>query len=115
VQKYSIAYSYFLIVFFLVHFCPETVKGQSENKCVVIIKETTAAMAAEDWSNVRRLAENFISICGSKFGAESLSGAYEDIAMANFRIGIPESVLSASEACIMTYYGNETTTVPTLN
>ena len=71
-----------------------------------MINERTAAIVAKDWKNLKRLAENYINICGATFGSEDLSLAYEDIAMANYYSERPQLVLSASEACIMTYYGN---------
>ena len=63
-----------------------------QERCIAEIKARTAAMVAKDWPQLELIAERYISICGTVFGASDLSMAYEAKATALIRLQrLPEA------------------------
>ena len=79
---------------------------QEKFDCVSMIEQRTAANIANDWSQMDRLAKQYILSCRGAFGANDLSIAFEAIASANFTMAHFSDVLKAANACIETYYAN---------
>jgi tetratricopeptide (TPR) repeat protein len=74
--------------------------------CIAQIKQRTAALVAQDWSALERLAERYAKICKNVFGEEDHSSAYEQMAIANVRLNNAKKALSASDSCINISYSN---------
>ncbi|WP_312409620.1 hypothetical protein [Comamonas sp.] len=77
-----------------------------ESNCIDQWKERTAALAAEDWPQLSRIAERYIKTCKGVFGTESYSVAYEEAAIALNNLGKASQALSASDKCIGAFYAN---------
>lgn len=77
-----------------------------KDRCISLHNEKTAALVADDWENLDRLAREYIKKCKGVFDADWLSGAYENIALANNSRGKFKSALIASESCVKAYYGS---------
>lgn len=75
-------------------------------RCVAETKARTAAMVAKDWPQLEQIAERYISICGTVFGARDLSTAYEAKATALIRLQRLPEALQTLASCIETYYPN---------
>ncbi len=71
--------------------------------CVSQIEQQTAALVAQDWSQLERLARRYIKDCEDVFSSEYNSQAHEYLSLALFYLGKFEAALAASETCINTY------------
>lgn len=74
-------------------------------QCISLTNEQTAALVAEDWENLERLAKDYITKCKEVVSSEDLSSRVVNIAMANNELGKPRLALAAAETCLKTYYG----------
>ena len=79
---------------------------QEKLACVAQIDERSAALVAHDWTQLDRLAKQYIQSCRGAFDANDLSSAFEHIAWANFEMSLFLDALNAANACIETYYAN---------
>lgn len=79
---------------------------KKKEKCISLKNEETAALVAKDWGNLDRLARAYTRECKGVFEAEWLSGAHENIAIANNAQGKYKNALVASNACAKAYYGS---------
>lgn len=77
-----------------------------QKKCIDQINQRTAALVAQDWSELERLSEHFIKTCENTFDAEVTSSAYEQIALSNVMLRNPKKALAASTSCIRISYSN---------
>lgn len=93
VQTHSIAFA-------------QTASKEKAQHCVTQMNERAAAIAAEDWLQLDRLAKRYLQDCKGVFDSENYSNAYLDIASANIRLNNPEAALAASETCIDIFYAN---------
>jgi hypothetical protein len=80
--------------------------GERERECVSHINQRTAALVADDWREVERLAKRYLETCKEVHESEHLACAYEQIAIANRRLNDPKSALTATETCIALFYSN---------
>jgi len=79
---------------------------QKAYECVSLIKERTAARAADDWQQLERLAKRYLQTCKGVHNSEDLANAQEDISTAYFELGNLTAALSVAEACISLYYAS---------
>ena len=79
---------------------------KKKEQCISLTNEETAALVANDWENLDRLAKAYAVECKGVFDAQWLSGAHENIAIANNAQGKFKYALAASDVCAKTYYGN---------
>jgi hypothetical protein len=77
-----------------------------QKRCINQINQRTAALVAQDWSELERLSEHFIKTCENAFDAEVASSAYEQIALSNVTLRNPTKALEASNLCIRLSYSN---------
>lgn len=103
----------FIVVAFLwsaklTNFVPVVQAGNEEKarQCTTQINEQTAALVAQDWPQLERLAKRYLQDCKGVFDSEAYSGAYENIAIANMKLGNAAVALAASEKCIGVFYAN---------
>ena len=80
--------------------------SKHKNECLTKINERTAALVAQDWIELERMAEQYSRICKGAFSANDDSSAFENIALANFRRGNPKKALSATDSCIKLSFSN---------
>ena len=85
---------------------PVTNSADSDNRCIFLKNEQTAALVAADWENLERLAGGYVDECKGNFEPQDLSSAHENIAIANNELGRYNRGLAAAEACIKVHYGN---------
>lgn len=85
---------------------PATAARGKESNCIEQMNERTAAMVAEDWSQLERSATRYLKSCKGVFGAEDYSEAYEKSAIANYNLGNFALALAASDKCISVFYAN---------
>jgi tetratricopeptide (TPR) repeat protein len=90
----------------VVHAQSSVFSEQAKLTCVEQIKERTAALVANDWPQLDRLAKHYVQSCRGAFDAADLSNAFEDIATANFEMLRFLDALEAANSCIKTYYAN---------
>lgn len=79
---------------------------EKARQCVTLIKEQTAALVARDWSQLERLAKQYLQDCKEVHDSEAYSGGYEHLAIANMYLGNEVAALAMSEKCINIFYGN---------
>lgn len=79
---------------------------KKKEQCISLKNEETAALVAKDWENLDRLARIYVGECKDVFEAQWLSGAHENIAIANNAQGKFKYALVASNACVKAYYGS---------
>jgi len=84
----------------------QEVSLRQKEMCVVQLTQRTAAMVAEDWPELERLAERYVKTCKNVVQDEDYSLAYLDMAVANVQLNYARKALSASELCINIYYSN---------
>lgn len=82
---------------------------KKKEQCVSRKNEQTAALVAEDWESLMRIAKSYVTNCKGIFDHENiytewLSDAHENIVIANNRLGKFKDALVASEACTKAYY-----------
>lgn len=77
-----------------------------EKMCIAQLEQRTAALVAQDWSELERLAERYAKTCKNVFGEEDYSSAYENMAIANVHLNNAKKALSASDSCINISYSN---------
>ena len=80
--------------------------SKHKTECLTKINERTAALVAQDWIELERMAEQYSRICKGAFSASDDSSAFENIALANFRKGKAKIALSAAESCIRLSFSN---------
>ncbi len=80
------------------------ITSKSDDECVDLIRQRTAAFVASDWQNVDRMSVEFITYCDGVLGKDQLASAYENIAIANIEMGKPKEALNAAESCIKINY-----------
>jgi hypothetical protein len=82
--------------------------GSKDNmeQCTTQMNERAAALVAQDWPQLERLAKRYLQDCKGVFDSENYSTAYEEIAMANLQLNNPAATLVASEKCIDIFYAN---------
>jgi hypothetical protein len=83
---------------------PSEVLASSAPMCISLVSHRTAAMQANDWSQVERLAEESIRTCTNFMDTEALAGSYESVSTASFEQNNFKKALSTSEICISIYY-----------
>lgn len=79
---------------------------KKEEQCISLTNERTAALTAEDWENLDRLARTYVANCKGVFEPHWLSGAYENIATANNAQEKFKHALVASDTCVKAYYSS---------
>lgn len=84
----------------------QTTSEQKSQECISLIKERTAALVANDWQQLERLAKRYLQTCRGVHDSESLANAQEDLANAYFELGNRTAALSATEACIDLFYAS---------
>ena len=77
-----------------------------KQRCIEQITQRTAALVAQDWSELERLAERYVKTCKDVFDNQDYSEAYEQIAIANVRMSNAKKALAASDTCINITYSN---------
>ncbi len=77
-----------------------------KQRCIEQINQRTAALVAEDWSVLERLAQQYAKTCKSVFDNDDHSKAYEHIAIANVRMNNGKKALAASDRCINIAFSN---------
>ena len=81
--------------------------SKRQTDCVARINERTAALAARDWDELERLAEQYSKLCKGVFSASDDSTAFEHVALANYYgKGNYRKALAANDACIRTSFSN---------
>lgn len=68
--------------------------------------QRSAALVAEDWSALERLAEVYAKTCKDVYDNQDYSTAYEHVAIANVRMNNAKKALAASDTCINISYSN---------
>jgi len=100
------------LVLFGITLCGQALAADASNTqsrqeaCIDGMNDRTAALVAQDWQNLERLSESYLKMCKGVFDSENISSTYEHIATANIMLGNPKKSLTASDACIETYYAN---------
>jgi hypothetical protein len=77
---------------------------QRYQECTSLIKQRTAALVANDWPQLERLAKLYLQECTGVHPSESLANAQEDLAVAYDRLDNQMAVLAATERCIEIFY-----------
>jgi len=77
-----------------------------KRECITLLEEQTAALTAEDWTHLEKLAKRYLQDCKEVSDSENYSFAHESIAIANIRLNNPAAALEASKTCIDVYYTN---------
>ncbi len=76
------------------------------NRCITMMNERTAAVAAQDWSHLERLANRYLQDCKGVFDSENYSWGYLHLAIAYRQRDNAMAALEASEKCIDVFYAN---------
>lgn len=77
-----------------------------KRRCIDQINQRSAALVAEDWSALERLAEFYAKSCKDVFDNQDYSTAYEHVAIANVKMNNAKKALAASDMCINITYSN---------
>ena len=88
---------------------PGFAQSPSERKqadCIAKINDRTAALVAQDWTELERRAEEYSRHCKGAFSADDDSRALENIALANFRQGNWKKAIAAGDACLRLSFSN---------
>lgn len=82
------------------------------NYCIDSVGDRAAAMVAQDWTSLDRMAEEYTKRC-KDFSArkdfsikKGLATAYEQIAIANFNLKKYPRVLKSADECVSVLYTN---------
>ena len=84
----------------------DTARPRQKAACNDYYDQFAAAISAEAWRQLARLAERYNRTCIGVFGAAEDSDGYEQIAFANVELDSFRAALPASEKCIAAYYAN---------
>lgn len=84
----------------------QTTSKQKNQECISLINERTAALVADDWQHLERLAKRYLQTCRSVHDPESLANAQEDLAIAYLKLGNLTAALLATESCIDLFYAS---------
>ncbi len=79
---------------------------EKAEECVSQREQQTAALVAQDWSQLERLARRYINDCEDVFSSKYNSQAHNYLSIALFYLGNFEAALAASETCIGIYYSS---------
>jgi len=87
-------------------FAQESSFKRKRANCIEQINEQTAAFVAQDWQQLDRLAQKYLSECRTVMENADLSSAYEHIATVKLETQKPSEALTAADSCLKTYYSN---------
>jgi len=87
-------------------FAQESSFKRNRANCIEQINEQTAAFVAQDWQQLERLAQKYLSECRTVMENADLSSAYEHIATVKLETQKPSEALTAADSCLKTYYSN---------
>lgn len=97
------------VLFSLAAIMPAAAQKQPEKKqsdCIAKINERTAALVAQDWAELERMAEYYSKECKGVFNTADDSTAYEQITLANFKRGNVKKAIAAADTCIRLSFSN---------
>ncbi|HTQ35642.1 MAG TPA: hypothetical protein VMH77_01290 [Steroidobacteraceae bacterium] len=80
------------------------VDSGTQPSCVDATKQTTNAMLARDWPQLREQAQRMLQACGNKADSTTRASAYKAIASADRALKLPTEALAAANACIGASY-----------
>lgn len=85
---------------------PSTSSLQEKRECIEQMKERTAALVAEDWSQLDTIARRFIRSCSDVLDWRYIADAYGAVASANNEMGhFEEALIQANAGTAEHYFG----------
>jgi len=84
----------------------QELKTKKQEQCISLTNEQSAALVAQDWENLERLAKDYLSKCRGFISSQELSDRAVNITIAYYELGRFKQAIVSADACIKIYYGN---------
>lgn len=79
---------------------------KKQEHCNSLTAQQTAALVAEDWQSLERLAKDYLAACKRYVSSQTLSDRAINILIADIELGRFKQALISADACIKIYYAN---------